>query len=421
MIAGIITRMLSGFLKELINFVLSLFFATRIISNNGNGRFVRKLSTYVCNNMTRFQGSNFALEKNFDKTSKECETLVAGQRTMLVSGINFFWYKGTIPMWVSSDTSTLNTNNARQITKCHINTFRYFSSELDELCNQLSKKEIKPEINIRDGRDWERQDDVPNVKTYIGSGVELEVIEYLKNFKANEEEYKKRGRRYKTGILLHGPPGTGKNSVVYQIAIELGTSIYTISAASLKSAKDLQRAISESPPGAIIYIEDMDPATLKAMGGNDDDSDDERTRGRNHSHSKKKSSEGPTKVLQHILDGTLTPDDGKIFIISTNNEPLLKEWDNENGGALFRRGRIDRSFKIDYATDEWIEKSFAIDYPNAPKQLVEEMIHNLKNYNVRQSTFSDAIFWCVTDKKNVEDTIKDVIDAIIDDNKEKME
>lgn len=52
-----------------------------------------------------------------------------------------------------------------------------------------------------------------------------QIIKFLDNFKEKREIYERNGLPYKTGLLLYGPAGTGKTSIVKAIASYMGYSL----------------------------------------------------------------------------------------------------------------------------------------------------------------------------------------------------
>jgi hypothetical protein len=418
MVGGILTSMLSGFIKQLISFLLSLGFATRTTNSNGNKPLLNKLSLYVCEHMCKIQAPIFGLKRNFDQDDTTCETLVKGQRTVLASGVTFFLY-GWRLMWVNTNISE-TSSRGRETTSCSISTFRWWSGHIDKLYTELGEKKETPEIFRYERRDWERDSDVPDNKRYISNTPdENEALQFVKNFQNDRQIYTEHGYRHKTGMLLYGPPGTGKNSFVYRMAIENNSNIYVVSPGCIKSAADLYHAIKNIADNSIVYFEDFDGAeSLKAMDGSDDDDDERPHRGK---RGKKSSAEAPTKILQSILDGSFSPNNGTKFVFSTNNLDKLKDESGET--PLIRPGRIEMTLEIGYATKKWVTERFLLDFPGAVEQATT-LAKKLNDYTVVQSAFSQAIFTCIRCKKTVDETVEIVFKAIVkhnEDQKQKTE
>lgn len=324
-------------------------------------------------------------------------------------------------MWVSTTVSEITNRGPRDVTSCSISTFRWWSDRLDRLCEELGKKKKKPEIFRYDRGDWIRDSEVPDNKRYISNTLDEETaLKFVKDFRGDRQIYADHGFRYKTGMLLYGPPGTGKNTFVYRMAIEDNSNVYVVSPGCIRSASDLHSAIKNIEDNSTVYFEDFDgDDSLKAMDGSDDDDDERPRRGRKGK--KRSSAEAPTKILQSILDGSFSPNNGTIFVFSTNNIDKLKNEDGET--PLIRPARIELTIEIGYATSEWVKKRFLLDFPKATEQ-ANKLAEQLNQYTVVQSAFSQAIFECIRAKKTANETAKTVLDAIVkynDEQKQKTE
>ncbi|KAL0251309.1 hypothetical protein GEMRC1_000522 [Eukaryota sp. GEM-RC1] len=121
------------------------------------------------------------------------------------------------------------------------------------------------------------------------------------------------------GILLHGPPGTGKTSFIKSIAKYTNKHIHLLNFdASIELAKNI---FSQS---GIIIFEDVDRM---------EESEDE--------------GKLDMSILLNLLDG-LNEGHGRIVIMTSNHPDKLDP-------ALRRPGRIDIDLKMDYATKDDVE------------------------------------------------------------------
>ncbi|KAF1838391.1 P-loop containing nucleoside triphosphate hydrolase protein, partial [Decorospora gaudefroyi] len=75
--------------------------------------------------------------------------------------------------------------------------------------------------------------------------------------KDSQTWYENSGRPYRFGMLLTGPPGTGKSSLVAGIASHLDIPLCLISLQDM-SDNDLKEAFSEVPFGSCVALEDID-------------------------------------------------------------------------------------------------------------------------------------------------------------------
>ena len=155
-----------------------------------------------------------------------------------------------------------------------------------------------------------------------------EIVDFLKA----PEEYGKLGARMPKGILLVGPPGTGKTMLARAVAGEAGVPFYSISGSEFVEmfvgvgaarVRDLFEQARKSAP-AIIFIDELDALgrarTAAGFGGNDE-------------------REQTLNQLLVELDG-FDPSAGLVLLAATNRPEVLDP-------ALLRAGRFDRQVLVD--------------------------------------------------------------------------
>lgn len=84
------------------------------------------------------------------------------------------------------------------------------------------------------------------------------IVEDYRGFLAAEDWYRTMGLSYKRGYMLHGPPGTGKTSMVLALANEGARDIYSLDLSKLHSDADLDRAFELLPESCVVMLEDVD-------------------------------------------------------------------------------------------------------------------------------------------------------------------
>ena len=86
-----------------------------------------------------------------------------------------------------------------------------------------------------------------------------ELLADCRRFLEAERWYCERGIPYRRGYLFHGPPGTGKTSLVAAVASELGLPIYVVSLASGRlTDQTFAEALACAAPRCILLLEDVD-------------------------------------------------------------------------------------------------------------------------------------------------------------------
>ncbi|CAN0919198.1 AAA-ATPase At5g17760 [Linum grandiflorum] len=168
------------------------------------------------------------------------------------------------------------------------------------------------------------------------------LIRDLDRFGKRRDFYKRVGRAWKRGYLLHGPPGTGKSSLVAAMANYLKFDVYDLQLASITSDSELRRILTAMGNRSILVIEDIDCSCNLVPN--------------NNLVPKKKKEEVNVMislVLQITLAGLLNFIDGlwsscgeeRIIVFTTNHKEKLDP-------ALLRPGRMDMHIHMSHCTNE---------------------------------------------------------------------
>ena len=160
-----------------------------------------------------------------------------------------------------------------------------------------------------------------------------EIIEFLKD----PQRYQRLGGRIPKGVLLMGPPGSGKTLLAKAVAGEADVPFYTISGSDFVEmfvgvgaarVRDLfeqaKRAAKSSGRGAIIFVDEIDAVGRQRFAGIGGGHDER---------------EQTLNALLVEMDGFDTQA-GVILIGATNRPDVLDP-------ALLRPGRFDRTVVID--------------------------------------------------------------------------
>ncbi|KAL3504782.1 hypothetical protein ACH5RR_034623 [Cinchona calisaya] len=177
-----------------------------------------------------------------------------------------------------------------------------------------------------------------------------EIIDDLISFSNAEEYYAKIGKAWKRGYLLHGPPGTGKSTMIAAIANLLKYDVYDLELTSVKDNTELRKLLIDTSDKSIIVIEDID-CSLDLTGQRDKKKkkkDDEKEEKDSPEKKMKKQME-ESKHSQVTLSGLLNFIDGlwsacgseRLIIFTTNYVEKLDP-------ALIRRGRMDKHIELSY-------------------------------------------------------------------------
>lgn len=146
-------------------------------------------------------------------------------------------------------------------------------------------------------------------------------------FAGAEEWHSSRGIPWKLGIILHGPPGTGKTSLIHALASDLGFDVKYI-----KSLHGLGAAFMSGTKNDLFVIEDIDTIAngLKR--------ESQKERDGSNPFEGLAMFGSPLHEILNSMDGMQTPD-GLKFIVTTNHLDRLDP-------AIVRPGRIDDVIEI---------------------------------------------------------------------------
>ncbi|ORX33946.1 P-loop containing nucleoside triphosphate hydrolase protein [Kockovaella imperatae] len=180
----------------------------------------------------------------------------------------------------------------------------------------------------------------------LPAGVKESILEDASDFINEESFYRRLGLPYRRGYLLHGPPGSGKSSLILALASHLKLDVYYLALGS-KDLDDgaLQSLMASVSSRSILLIEDIDCA-MKDRKAEDEKEEDEKkddhkeseegkgSKGKGSGGSQNKSGSSITlSGLLNALDG-VTAGEGRLLFCTTNH---LEKIDD----ALSRPGRCD--------------------------------------------------------------------------------
>jgi chaperone BCS1 len=277
------------------------------------------------------------------------------------TGTHFVWYKKRI-LLIKKQIETKNTNGVIEvisITSIGIKpTFIIeILNEITDIALQNNKLKI---YNIEDNDYW--QINYKN-KKYINTFIydkKYEILNIIKDFYNKYDWYITKGIPYKKGLLLSGPPGTGKSTFVSILASELNLNVYYCNLSDKRIVNDLIKHIGKIKTKSIVLLEDIDCLFITK--------DREINKDTNESLS----------TLLNVLDG-INSSDGVIYILTTNYIDKIDK-------ALIRPGRIDIHMELSNFKYPQIKELFNIFY----NPIYFEMFYNYFKYILINGEISPA-------------------------------
>ncbi|MED6148684.1 hypothetical protein PIB30_055218 [Stylosanthes scabra] len=173
----------------------------------------------------------------------------------------------------------------------------------------------------------------------IDDELKKEIVDDLDKFVNGKEFYKRIGKPWKRGYLLHGPPGTGKTSLVAAMANYLSYDIYDLDLTAVSSNKDLKNLILGMSNRSILVMEDID-CSIKLPNREEGEEKEENNKEADKSEDSKVTLSG----LLNAIDGLWSCcGEERIIVLTTNHKEKLDP-------ALLRPGRMDMHIHLSYCT-----------------------------------------------------------------------
>lgn len=174
----------------------------------------------------------------------------------------------------------------------------------------------------------------------LRNGLMEELTATIKNFQANEQWYIDRGIPYRMGVLLSGPPGSGKSSTIAALAshFDMDLAILNLAAAGLGD-DELRNLLSDAPQNSIVLIEDIDCVFTERQATEDKDN--------------KITFSGLLNAIDGVAAG-----EGRILFMTSNHPEVLDP-------ALVRPGRADLCREIGHPDANQVRRIFSRFFPES--------------------------------------------------------
>lgn len=177
-------------------------------------------------------------------------------------------------------------------------------------------------------------------------------------FKSNKQWYLDRGLPYKLVFVLHGPPGTGKSSIIKALASHFNASMCLYNLSEVSTGKEMMQAFATTPENSFVLCEDFDDCTaLTNRGGIEDVRKKEPQLDKADGKKETVIDLNPLSLsaILNAFDGVVSLNDS-IFFLTTNKLDVIDP-------AFLRPGRVDRLIYVGALQHEDICRYIGLMFP----------------------------------------------------------
>ena len=324
-----------------------------------------------------FWVKEWLLEQHFLKRIRrvDLDTRIRNEGIALIPapGTHWFWHAGRpflVYFYRNEDPKGSSRRRTESLTFRTIGRRQSFLKQFVKEVVECHEKNvaIKSSLFVYDDG-WTRVEGyAPRLaeSVILKPGEKDRLIRDIEKFRKSRQRYRQLGVPYHRGYLLHGPPGTGKTSLVSAMAARVQMHIYAINLSSFND-RSLMSAMNDVPPNSVILFEDID--CMKSGKARLTAGDAAGNAGVSNSQDKKEAivDLGVTlSGLLNVLDGFSAPEN-VLFVMTSN---VIENLD----AALLRPGRIDYKLYLGKASDRQKVELYRRFFPESSEAAAREFV-----------------------------------------------
>lgn len=304
------------------------------------------------------------------------------------AGVHYFWERG-VPLWVKRSKAERDTGGLfgnSQLPPESI-TIRALTRDRDFLRTLLADihhdyDDRRPDqiqlFSTTNYGEWQVRGQIPKralSSIILPDNVADLLLGDARAFLAAEHWYADRGIPWRRGYLLHGPPGTGKTSLVKALAGVLDLDLCTINLASERIDDDvLAELMASAPRRGLLLFEDIDALFA----------------------GREQLAAGPKLTFSGLLNAIdgVAAQEGRLLVMTTNHPERLDP-------ALIRPGRIDRRVELGLADAALAARMVRTFFPERP-DLAVAAAHHLGAGHIAPAALQGCLLACRDEPNRLE-------------------
>lgn len=302
--------------EYLLNIIKGRFGVSMSCDDRSNFSFYNKIDDWIISFNKKSIMNHTTLKEVYDNNM---------WKQLYSVGMGTYIFINNKKLFVINKTKENKNNSSSFVQKINVFILGFGSKSIkanfeNNIISQSNNNKIKVEQNdntkIIDKRDFD---------SVIVKDKQI-IIDFLDRWKSNNKFYTKHFLGH-TGIILYGPSGTGKSSLIRCIASYLSKNIIMVDLT--KSVSELSNDLCNLKEGSVVVFEDIDCVMNIDRENKKEEKNEKRKK---------------LQLLLNTLDGLISPQN-TVFIATTNHIRDLDE-------ALIRPGRFDLVFEVPYFEKE---------------------------------------------------------------------